>query len=163
RRGRWRRQANRCRGRDRRDSIPVACPARRPPSRQGQGRDGTWHRSWHLRITRWTPRRGPDPLLPSTAPCSTHRDPTRMHGSSRTSLSARSRFWSSMRRNGTARHLPPARREAWVMSATILIADDDPVQRRLLEAMVRRFGYEVTTADGGEAALGELERGSFDL
>ena len=38
------------------------------------------------------------------------------------------------------------------MSATILIADDDPVQRRLLEAMVRRFGYEVTTVEGGEAA-----------
>ena len=42
------------------------------------------------------------------------------------------------------------------MSSTILIADDDPVQRRLLEAMVRRFGYEPETADGGEAALDRL-------
>jgi len=39
------------------------------------------------------------------------------------------------------------------MTATILIADDDPVQRRLLEAMIRRFGYEVETVEGGEAAL----------
>ena len=29
------------------------------------------------------------------------------------------------------------------MAETILIVDDDPVQRRLLEAMARRFGYEV--------------------
>ncbi|MBV8961468.1 MAG: sigma-54-dependent Fis family transcriptional regulator, partial [Hyphomicrobiales bacterium] len=38
------------------------------------------------------------------------------------------------------------------MPHTILIVDDDPVQRRLLEAMVRRFGYEpVIAADGAEA------------
>ena len=42
------------------------------------------------------------------------------------------------------------------MTSTILIADDDPVQRRLLEAMVRRFGYEVETVDGGAAALERL-------
>ena len=28
------------------------------------------------------------------------------------------------------------------MAALILIVDDDPIQRRLLEAMARRFGYE---------------------
>jgi len=43
------------------------------------------------------------------------------------------------------------------MTSTVLIADDDPVQRRLLEAMVRRFGYAVETVDGGEAALARLE------
>src|SRR5436190_3493129 len=42
------------------------------------------------------------------------------------------------------------------MSATILIVDDDPVQRRLLESMVRRFGYEAVALDGGDAALGRL-------
>ncbi len=42
------------------------------------------------------------------------------------------------------------------MSSTILIVDDDPVQRRLLEAMVRRFGYEPVVADGGEAGLALL-------
>ena len=35
------------------------------------------------------------------------------------------------------------------MAATILVVDDDPVQRRLLEAMVRRFGYDAVMADGG--------------
>ncbi|ATQ67498.1 MULTISPECIES: sigma-54-dependent transcriptional regulator [Methylosinus] len=44
------------------------------------------------------------------------------------------------------------------MSSTILIADDDPVQRRLLEAAVRRFGYDAETAEGGEQALARLTR-----
>jgi DNA-binding NtrC family response regulator len=42
------------------------------------------------------------------------------------------------------------------MPETILIVDDDPVQRRLLEAMAVRFGYEALTADGGDAALSLL-------
>ncbi len=39
------------------------------------------------------------------------------------------------------------------MSETVLIVDDDPVQRRLLEAMVQRFGYQAVVAEGGDAAL----------
>ena len=39
------------------------------------------------------------------------------------------------------------------MTTRILVADDDPVQRRLLDAMIRRFGYEPVTVDGGEAAM----------
>ena len=42
------------------------------------------------------------------------------------------------------------------MSCTILIVDDDPVQRRLLEAMVRRFGYASETVDSGDQALRRL-------
>ena len=42
------------------------------------------------------------------------------------------------------------------MSGTILVVDDDPVQRRLLEAMVRRFGYEPVLAETGEAGLSLL-------
>jgi DNA-binding NtrC family response regulator len=42
------------------------------------------------------------------------------------------------------------------MAASILVVDDDPVQRRLLEAMVHRFGYTAVVADGGEAALRAL-------
>ncbi len=42
------------------------------------------------------------------------------------------------------------------MRETVLIVDDDPVQRRLVEAMVQRFGYEALTADGGDAALAIL-------
>ena len=44
------------------------------------------------------------------------------------------------------------------MNSTILIADDDPVQRRLLEAMVRRFGFEAETVESGEQALDRLRR-----
>lgn len=43
------------------------------------------------------------------------------------------------------------------MSCLILVVDDDPVQRRLLETLVRRFGYEVEVVETGEAALARLE------
>jgi DNA-binding NtrC family response regulator len=42
------------------------------------------------------------------------------------------------------------------MSATVLVVDDDPVQRRLLDAMLNRSGYEVVTAESGAAALNLL-------
>jgi DNA-binding NtrC family response regulator len=39
------------------------------------------------------------------------------------------------------------------MPETILIVDDDPVQRRLVESMARRFGYDAVAVEGGDAAL----------
>jgi len=42
------------------------------------------------------------------------------------------------------------------MSERVLIVDDDPVQRRLLDNMVRKFGYEPVLAESGEAALALL-------
>jgi DNA-binding NtrC family response regulator len=39
------------------------------------------------------------------------------------------------------------------MAATVLIADDDPVQRRLLENMLQRLGYNVVVAESGDAAM----------
>ena len=42
------------------------------------------------------------------------------------------------------------------MPLTILIADDDPVQRRLLEAMIRQFGYDAICVDGGDKALAAI-------
>lgn len=44
-----------------------------------------------------------------------------------------------------------------VMTGSILIVDDDPVQRRLLEAAVTRFGYTAVVVDGGAAALDILD------
>jgi DNA-binding NtrC family response regulator len=38
----------------------------------------------------------------------------------------------------------------------ILIVEDDPVQRRLLEGMVQKFGYEVVSTEGGDAAAALL-------
>ena len=38
------------------------------------------------------------------------------------------------------------------MSERILVVDDDPVQRRLIESMVRKFGYEAVVAEGGDQA-----------
>ena len=46
------------------------------------------------------------------------------------------------------------------MSCTILIVDDDPVKRRLLEALVRRFGFAAETAASGADALQRLEPSS---
>ena len=38
------------------------------------------------------------------------------------------------------------------MAEVVLIVDDEPVQRRLLEAMIQRFGYRTTVVEGGDAA-----------
>jgi DNA-binding NtrC family response regulator len=45
------------------------------------------------------------------------------------------------------------------MPTTILIADDDPIQRRLLTEMVKRAGYDPVVVDGGEAAVERIEKG----
>lgn len=42
------------------------------------------------------------------------------------------------------------------MKARVLIADDDPVQRRLLDAALEKLGYERLLAEDGEAALAAL-------
>ena len=42
------------------------------------------------------------------------------------------------------------------MAECVLIVDDDPVQRRLLENMARKAGYDVLLASGGDDALGML-------
>src|SRR6201984_270442 len=42
------------------------------------------------------------------------------------------------------------------MPATILIADDDAVQRRLVENMVQKCGYETLPVDSGDAAIAIL-------
>ena len=43
------------------------------------------------------------------------------------------------------------------MTQAILIVDDDPAQRRILEEVVNRDGYRAIPVDGGEAALAYLE------
>jgi DNA-binding NtrC family response regulator len=43
------------------------------------------------------------------------------------------------------------------MTAPILIVDDDPVQRRLLQAAVGKAGYDAIMAEGGEEALRLLD------
>src|SRR5579864_2848033 len=42
------------------------------------------------------------------------------------------------------------------MAASILIADDDPVQRRLVENMVQKCGHETIVVDSGDAAIAIL-------
>lgn len=43
------------------------------------------------------------------------------------------------------------------MTQSILIVDDDPTQRRILEEVVNRDGYRAVPVDGGEAAVAYLE------
>ena len=52
------------------------------------------------------------------------------------------------------------------MPKLVLIVDDDPAQRRILEETIKRLGYETRTAQGGEQALQILEgpdRGAIAL
>lgn len=43
------------------------------------------------------------------------------------------------------------------MTQSILIVDDDPAQRRILEEVVTRDGYRAVSVDGGEAAIAYLD------
>ncbi|MBT3371663.1 MAG: sigma-54-dependent Fis family transcriptional regulator [Rhodospirillaceae bacterium] len=43
------------------------------------------------------------------------------------------------------------------MAQTVLIVDDDPTQRRLLETVVSRHGYDVEIAKGGEDAVAFMQ------
>ncbi|MBT4488444.1 MAG: sigma-54-dependent Fis family transcriptional regulator [Rhodospirillaceae bacterium] len=43
------------------------------------------------------------------------------------------------------------------MAQTVLIVDDDPTQRRLLETVVSRHGYDVEIAKGGEEAIAFMQ------
>jgi len=49
------------------------------------------------------------------------------------------------------------------MTRSVLVVDDDPVQRRLLEAAVTKFGHHAIVADSGEAGLAALERHGHDI
>ena len=52
------------------------------------------------------------------------------------------------------------------MASRVLIVEDEPAQRRILEEMVKRFGFDVTTADSGIRALESLrgpQGGTFEL
>src|SRR5215470_12918847 len=50
----------------------------------------------------------------------------------------------------------PVWRVGDAMTERVLIVDDDPVQRRLIENMVNRFGYEAVVVGGGDAAIAML-------
>ncbi len=43
------------------------------------------------------------------------------------------------------------------MVKRVLVVDDDPAQRRILEEMIKRLGFETRVAQGGEQALSILE------
>ncbi|MGD9868678.1 MAG: sigma-54-dependent transcriptional regulator [Hyphomicrobiales bacterium] len=46
------------------------------------------------------------------------------------------------------------------MPKCVLIVDDDPAQRRILEEIVKRFGYTALSAESGEQALAALKQAS---
>jgi DNA-binding NtrC family response regulator len=43
------------------------------------------------------------------------------------------------------------------MAKRVLVVDDDPAQRRMLEETIKRFGYSTLTAESGEKALDTLQ------
>jgi DNA-binding NtrC family response regulator len=46
------------------------------------------------------------------------------------------------------------------MNKTVLVVDDDPTQRRLIQGVLEREGFRVVHADGGRAALDQLASGA---
>ena len=59
----------------------------------------------------------------------------------------------------TAVHQP----EPVVSAARVLVVDDEPSMRQMLSIALRREGYQVSTAEDGEAALAALAAGQLDL
>jgi DNA-binding response OmpR family regulator len=49
------------------------------------------------------------------------------------------------------------------MTATILIAEDEPSIRDLMDLILTQAGFEVSTAPDGKAALDLMKRSRFDL
>jgi len=46
------------------------------------------------------------------------------------------------------------------MSKTVLVVDDDPTQRRLIQAVLERDGFAVSHAESGDAAMAHLSSGA---
>ncbi|OYX69671.1 MAG: sigma-54-dependent Fis family transcriptional regulator [Caulobacter sp. 32-67-35] len=46
------------------------------------------------------------------------------------------------------------------MSKTVLVVDDDPTQRRLIQAVLERDGFAVSHAENGDAAMAHLSSGA---
>jgi CheY-like chemotaxis protein len=63
----------------------------------------------------------------------------------------------------SAIHANDARPMATGPSLDVLVAEDNQVNRLLIEALLRRMGHRVTCALDGEAAVGEAARRCFDL
>ena len=49
------------------------------------------------------------------------------------------------------------------MVKSVLIVDDDPTQRRLMQAVIEKQGYRAETADSGEAAIERVQAGGVDV
>ena len=45
------------------------------------------------------------------------------------------------------------------MTKTVLVVDDDPTQRRLIQAVLERDGFAVAQAESGDAAMSHLQAG----
>ena len=46
------------------------------------------------------------------------------------------------------------------MTKTVLVVDDDPTQRRLIQAVLEREGFAVAHAENGDAAIARLQSGA---
>ena len=61
------------------------------------------------------------------------------------------------------RHADSDRKGVGEMAKTVLVVDDDPTQRRLLQAVLEKQGHHPEMAESGEAAIERVKRGGIDV
>ena len=106
----------------------------------------------------WPPRRRG--ALPGTGSCSVFVE---THQAIRTARGHRPGAWGATTngRDSPAASLPGSRSPKTVLR--ILVAEDNPVNQRLVVRMLEKRGHRVVLADNGEEALEALAKETFDV
>src|SRR5438874_11906896 len=76
------------------------------------------------------------------------------------------RFPAMARATSICRVAPPSvfcRCRRWWTALKVLIAEDDPISRRLLQSNLEKWGHEVAAARDGAEAWHQFESGEFPI
>ena len=83
----------------------------------------------------------------------------------RSTLGEGSTFWFEIPLSPAERPLESAQARSCPLrgSGTVLVVDDNPVNRKVAARMVERLGFDAETVDGGQAAIDRARRGGLSF